>query len=264
MPRDMEGGAGPGAIRIGDALADARERAGLDIGEVEQRTKIRAKYLRALEEERWEELPSAAYAKGFLRTYAGVLDLDAELLVDEYRRQVEARPDEEGRPLGEQVLEHRRRPGQEPRRFTPGTIALAVAAIVAAIVAVVAITGDDEESPPRRGGQAGQGKEREREPASVGELIRLELRVREAVEVCLLGAGRQALIDGQLLSAGTRDAFASQRFQLRFPTGFDRDQIELELNGEPAALPRIEGPARLRITPPARVRQASPSGESCP
>lgn len=267
MRRDMEGGGRPGEIRIGAALATARARAGLEIAEVEQRTKIRARYLRALEDERWAELPSAAYAKGFLRTYAGLLGLDAELLVDEYRRQVEARRDEQGRPLGEQVLEHRRRPGQQPRRITPLTVALGVIALVAVVVAVVALTREDEE-PERSGPAPGAGNERkpERRPGqdASGELVRLELRVEEPVEVCLLGAGRQELIDGQLLSAGSRDAFASERFQLRFPAGFDRDQIELELNGEKAKLPKVTGPARLQITPPGRVRQASPPGESCP
>ncbi len=262
----MEGGERAGEIRIGAALADARTRAGLDIQEVEQRTKIRAKYLRALEGEHWTELPSSAYAKGFLRTYAGVLGLDAELLVDEYRRQVEARLDDEGRPLAEQVLEHRRRIGQEPRRLTPLTIALAAVALIAIVVAVIAITGGDDD-PQGRAQPGDNGKQREQQrdqSASSGELVRLELRVRKPVEVCLLGAEKQELIDGQLLSAGTRDAFAAEHFQLRFPRGFDRDQIELELNGERAKLPRIEGPARLRITPPARVRQASPPGESCP
>jgi cytoskeleton protein RodZ len=265
----MERGSRPGEFQIGAALADARARAGLDVAEVERRTKIRAKYLRALEEEHWDELPSAAYAKGFLRTYAGVLDLDAELLVDEYRRQVEVRLDEKGRPLGEQVLEHRRRPGQEARRFTPGTAVLAVVAVVAVAVAVVAVAGDEEGSPQREpAGKAGGPKHREREqqPASPpsGELVRLELYVRKPVEVCLLGAEKQELIDGQLLSAGSRDAFASEHFQLRFPAGFDRDQIDLELNGERAKLPRVQGPARLEITPPSRVREASPPGESCP
>jgi cytoskeleton protein RodZ len=263
----MEGGARPGQIRIGATLADARGRAGLDIEAVEQRTKIRARYLRALEEENWEDLPSSAYAKGFLRTYAGLLDLDAELLVDEYRRQVEARLDEQGRPLGEQVLEHRRRPGQDPRRFTTGTIVLASIAAVAVVAAVIAITGNDEDPAPQpRANHAAKqdDREREQEPASTGELVRLELHVRKPVEVCLLGEEKQELIDGQLLTAGSRDAFASEHFQLRFPAGFDRDQIEVELNGERAKLPRIQGPARLEITPPARVRQASPPGESCP
>jgi hypothetical protein len=265
----MERGSRPGEFQIGAALADARARAGLDVAEVERRTKIRAKYLRALEEEHWDELPSAAYAKGFLRTYAGALDLDAELLVDEYRRQVEVRLDEKGRPLGEQVLEHRRRPAQDARRFTPGTIVLALVAIVSVAVAVFAVAGDEEESPaPEPAGKAEGPKHREHEQQSSappsGELVRLELHVRRPVEVCLLGAGKQELIDGQLLSAGSRDAFASERFQLRFPSGFDRDQIDLELNGERAKLPRIQGPARLEITPPSRVREASPPGESCP
>ena len=56
----------------------------LDFPEVEQGTKIRAKYLRALEDEQFETLPTATYIKGFLRTYANYLGLDGQLYVDEY------------------------------------------------------------------------------------------------------------------------------------------------------------------------------------
>src|SRR4029453_14843917 len=49
-----------------------------------QQTKIRSKYLRALEDERFELLPAHTYVKGFLRAYADELGLDGELYVDEY------------------------------------------------------------------------------------------------------------------------------------------------------------------------------------
>ena len=114
----------PGQLRIGDALIAARARADLDLKQVEERTKIRAKYLRALEEEDWDELPSASHAKGFLRTYAQLLGLDAELLVDEYRRQVEPGAEGIAGPLSDRLLERRRsaggrqgpRPRLDPRR----------------------------------------------------------------------------------------------------------------------------------------------------
>ena len=98
----------PGEMRIGQVLEQRATRAGLEIADVEEQTKIRAKYLRALESEDWDELPSSAYAKGFLRTYSQLLGLDAEALVDEYRRQVESELDEPSYPLGDQVLERRR------------------------------------------------------------------------------------------------------------------------------------------------------------
>ena len=64
-------------MRIGQVLEQARERAGLEITDIEDSTKIRGKYLRALESEDWGELPSSAYAKGFLRTYGQLLGLDS-------------------------------------------------------------------------------------------------------------------------------------------------------------------------------------------
>ena len=71
-------------FEIGNSLREARTRKGLDFPELEQGTKIRAKYLRALEDEAFETLPSATYVKGFLRTYADYLGLDGQLYVDEY------------------------------------------------------------------------------------------------------------------------------------------------------------------------------------
>ena len=78
---------------IGETLRDARMRQKLDIVDVEERTKIRAKYLRALENEEWSSLPGPTYVKTFLRTYAEVVGVDPHLLVEEFRSQHE-RPDE--------------------------------------------------------------------------------------------------------------------------------------------------------------------------
>src|SRR5271166_6337835 len=78
---------------IGETLRDARMRARIDVSEIEAKTKIRAKYLRALENEEWGLLPGPTFVKSFLRTYAEALDLDAKALVEEYRRHHE-RPSE--------------------------------------------------------------------------------------------------------------------------------------------------------------------------
>ena len=72
---------------IGSTLREARMRAHLDIVDFEARTKIRAKYLRALEDEEWALLPGYTFTKGFLRTYADMLGLDGRALVDEFKRQ---------------------------------------------------------------------------------------------------------------------------------------------------------------------------------
>jgi hypothetical protein len=71
-------------FEIGNSLREARLRQQLDFPEIEQTTKIRAKYLRALEEEKFDALPASTYVKGFLRAYADALGLDGQLYVDEY------------------------------------------------------------------------------------------------------------------------------------------------------------------------------------
>src|ERR1700687_1671779 len=72
---------------IGAMLREARMRDHLDIAEFEARSKIRAKYLRALEDEEWALLPGYTFAKAFLRTYADMLGLDGRMMVDEFKRQ---------------------------------------------------------------------------------------------------------------------------------------------------------------------------------
>jgi Helix-turn-helix domain len=71
-------------FEIGNSLREARARQGLDIAQIELATKIRGKYLRAIEEEQFDALPAETYVKGFLRGYAEFLGLDGQLYVDEY------------------------------------------------------------------------------------------------------------------------------------------------------------------------------------
>ena len=70
---------------------EARLRQGLDFPEIETGTKIRGKYLRALEDEQFDVLPGQTYVKGFLRTYADYLGLDGQLYVDEFNSRYVAR-----------------------------------------------------------------------------------------------------------------------------------------------------------------------------
>ena len=67
----------------------------LDIADVEQQTKIRAKYLRALENEEFSMLPGPTFVKTFLRTYAELLGLDPHALLEEAAEEiVESGPEE--------------------------------------------------------------------------------------------------------------------------------------------------------------------------
>src|ERR687885_662888 len=97
---------------IGERLREARMRQGLDLGEVEVATKIRAKYLRALENDEFSMLPGSTYVKSFLRTYAEYLGLDAQLLVEEFRAQHE--------PRGEGELHLTAPPARPGRERRPG------------------------------------------------------------------------------------------------------------------------------------------------
>jgi cytoskeletal protein RodZ len=71
-------------FEIGSSLREARERRGLQLTDVQRETRIRVRYLQALEEERFDLLPGEAYVKGFLRSYADALGLESRLYLDEY------------------------------------------------------------------------------------------------------------------------------------------------------------------------------------
>src|SRR4051794_275473 len=80
---------------IGQTLRETRMRNRVDITEVEAGTKIRAKYLRGLENEGWELLPGPTFVKTFLRSYADYPGLDSRALVGGYKQRFE-RPSQMG------------------------------------------------------------------------------------------------------------------------------------------------------------------------
>jgi cytoskeleton protein RodZ len=148
-------------FEIGNTLREARLRRGLEVPECEQETKIRAKYLRAMEEEQFDLMPSPTYVRGFLRTYADFLDLDGQLVLDEYDsrfggmdtgldegwrtrpgRQVRngrgGRPGEPARPYGQppgrRPVGGRRRP--QPRRTEAQLLWLAIGGVMAVALLV--------------------------------------------------------------------------------------------------------------------------------
>src|ERR1700755_1667806 len=97
-------------LDIGAQLRETRMRRRIDISEVESATKIRAKYLRALENEEWDLLPGPTFVKTFLRTYADYLGLDARNLVEEYRARYERASAQELAPFGTNIGARRARP----------------------------------------------------------------------------------------------------------------------------------------------------------
>src|SRR5881227_4272520 len=99
---------------IGSTLREARMRSRIDITEVEKATKIRTKYLRALEHEEWDLLPGPVYVKSFLRTYGDYLGLDSRMLVEEFKRRYE-RPHDHELPPPAASLSRERDRGRMPR-----------------------------------------------------------------------------------------------------------------------------------------------------
>ena len=108
------------APSLPERLYAARERKGVDLYRAERDTKIRARYLGALERGDYKELPGAVYTKGFLRNYALYLGLDPDEVLDQWRRErgdgadaapVDRRPaaDHGAAPGADVLAEHRRR-----------------------------------------------------------------------------------------------------------------------------------------------------------
>ncbi len=116
-------------FEIGNSLREARVRQQLDFPEIEYATKIRSKYLRALEDEQFDVLLAKTYVKGFLRTYAEYLGLDGQLYVDEYNSRYVT--DDEETPLR---ARSRALPKHERRIHSR-----AVLAVVAGIVLVTGL-----------------------------------------------------------------------------------------------------------------------------
>ncbi|HKJ36963.1 MAG TPA: helix-turn-helix domain-containing protein, partial [Solirubrobacterales bacterium] len=145
-------GRGQGEIEIGATLRDARRRFGMDVREVEDRTKIRARYIRALENEDWETLPAPAYVRGFLRTYGQMLGLDGEMLADVYRRRYGESTAPGGPSASEPLLSEPRGPSERPRSRAP-LIVLGVIAAVVVFLLVLSLFGGDEDPGDAPGGQ---------------------------------------------------------------------------------------------------------------
>ncbi|MDQ4035077.1 MAG: DUF4115 domain-containing protein [Chloroflexota bacterium] len=114
--------------KLGEVLRAAREAKGVDLDRVERDTKIRERYLSALERGEYRELPGAVYTKGFLRNYGAYLGLDPEYLIDLYRLESAAGAAERPVPPSPpRPIAVRRR-----RTFvvTPGAVAAAILTIL--------------------------------------------------------------------------------------------------------------------------------------
>ena len=121
-------------FEIGNSLREARVRQQLELGEIELATKIRSRYLRALEEESFDALPAQTYVKGFLRTYADYLGLDGQLYVDEFN----SRFGDGEEPREPVVARRTSHVARQHRRLERRWIAFALAGIAALVVFFIA------------------------------------------------------------------------------------------------------------------------------
>ena len=120
-------------FEIGNSLREARERRGVDFAQAETATKIRGKYLRALEDEQFEILPAQTYVRGFLRTYAEFLGLDGQLYVDEFNSRFVSGDDHEPRVRRSAAASKRQRRDRRSER----NIVLVVIAVIAVLTVIV-------------------------------------------------------------------------------------------------------------------------------
>ena len=128
-------------FEIGATLREARERRHLTFDQVEAETKIRAKYVRALEEEQFDILPSGTYVKGFLRTYADSLGLQGQMFVDEYVSRFGTKHDDD-------LFRRRRERMQANRRESSNALVIAIVAVVALSVLIFVAWRWGPASPP--------------------------------------------------------------------------------------------------------------------
>src|SRR5215218_1443236 len=240
---------------IGATLREARMRQRIDISEIESETKIRAKYLRALENEEWDLLPGPTYVKSFLRTYAEALDLDAKLLVDEYKLRHEHLSEVELQPINAAA------PGRERRRQTPVLPPwFFIAVIFVGLVFALYLLGrnSDDEPPAAVTPTTTTTTPRSAPPPPAQRparprVVRLRLEATGPVNICLRARGR-TLVDSVTLQAGQRTrTFRSRRFRLTV----GNNAVILRINGKPRRLRPSAEPIGLEITP-ARGRQPRP------
>ncbi len=238
----------------------------LDIADVEERTKIRAKYLRALENEEWDLLPGHTFVKTFLRTYAEQVGVDPHVLVEEYRLSHEAEePDVHPIASTPTRRDHRTRdrrrspPPGPPRRGA--LLALAAVGFVVFLL-VLGLFGEDE---PGNEGATGvteiQTTPSERAPPRrrPAPPSRVDMRVEPTFPtyVCVdAGEGTDVIYEGTLEEART----FRRRDQLRINLG--KRSVDVRVNGKPVEI--VDSPDPLGLEATSDGAEEIPAGADRP
>jgi cytoskeleton protein RodZ len=251
---------------IGATLREARMRARIDVSEIEASTKIRAKYLRALENEEWSLLPGPTFVKSFLRTYAQALGLDGRSLVEEYRLHHERPSEAMMEPI---VSPPQRSSGRVPGRGSGGgpsrgyvaAVSVVGALIVLLIVLLATGGGSSHKKGKQHGGttarHTGTSGKRAASPgsgtssATASSTVTLSITPTAVVYVCLLGDNGHKLIPGVNLQPGeTTSTYHAKRFELTL----GNNAVTLNIDGRPRTVPASSQAIGYAITK-ARGRQ---------
>jgi hypothetical protein len=216
---------------IGSSLREARLRQNLDFPELEERTKIRPKYLRALEDERFDLLPAPTYVRGFLRSYAESLGLDGQPFVDEYNSRFTV--GEEDAPLrARRVPVQRRDRGPRESRIAAFAL-LAIAVATALVIAAWKFGGPENEKVP---GLATGGATSSVDTSKVRGTARLVVRATNGsswMEVRSTAPAGKLLYSGTL-EQGQRKSFQGRALQLALA---EPDNVAVRVNGSSVELP---------------------------
>jgi cytoskeleton protein RodZ len=246
---------------IGSSLREARMRERIDISEVEAQTKIRAKYLRAIENEEWDLLPGPIYAKSFLRTYSDYLGLDSRMLLDEFKRRYEHPSEHEVRPMGrvparERNRDRDRRPaGIRAPSWAP--IGLVVIVILAVLYIVGSLPGTNSSSgtaqkPPVRRHHAARHKARAKPAAPAAPAaVTLKLVPTSTVYVCLVNGHGTKLINERTFTVGeTIPSVTAGKLLLTLGNA----GVQMKVNGKTVPVTASATAIRFLITPTRSVQ----------
>ncbi len=244
---------------IGATLREARMRARIDVSEIEAQTKIRAKYLRALENEEWDLLPGPTFVKSFLRTYADALGLDSKALLEQYRLSHERLTEVELQP----IMPPSRRDRERAARPRPGGGPLFLTAVVVFVVVIaLAIYGivsgggssktNNAAAPPTTPARHRAHRHQTTTAASGSAhsgVVELQVKATGPVWVCLLARGNRTLINGVILTPGSpQQTYRSSRFAMTL----GNSSVTLRLNGQPLTIPASSTPISFSLSASGR------------
>jgi cytoskeleton protein RodZ len=231
---------------IGETLREARMRARIDLSEIESRTKIRAKYLRALENEEWGLLPGPTFVRSFLRTYAEALGLDGKAMVEEYRLRHE--PGEAGTEPGGASSQRPPRGGRLPPAPSRGYLALIGAVSLLIVLLIVGLLSSGSSGGSHNNSANRHRTHPTRTAANPYPTVSVSLKATGTVYVCLVAEGGRKLI-GETLEAGAKTATYTGR---SFDLVLGSSAVALTIDGRRRTIPETTEIIRYSITKAGR------------